>query len=381
MEVARDLVLFSGCGGATAGLVAAGWDVAACVDGWQAACVAHRRWHPTIPTLRARIEDAHRLLRGPFRRVWASPSCKPYSMANRMPKRGEAHPEYYPPASLVEQAFEAWGAEWLVVENVGGLLWSREGKHEIGYMRKACEVRGLRMYPSVVNSNTVGVAQIRRRVFIVVGPEYVRIPHGSDYIPLENAETPPMACEGSNGSWERETRWPKAARAVGGGDHERGKTSDTRRAVKGVAANEHGLARSRQTRIAWGERQAAQRGSVDASAPSRHANWTVARSSVRGGEHLGSRQREGYPSSAAGRTLAECCDLQQIPPYVVAGFSKRVAHELVGNCVPWPLAYHVASVLLRQDGQEPLSKDEGARDTPDVARSSRGDGTAPTKEA
>lgn len=51
----RDLVLFAGMGGVTDGLVRAGWRPAVCVDAWDAACVAHRRWHPEIPIVQARV--------------------------------------------------------------------------------------------------------------------------------------------------------------------------------------------------------------------------------------------------------------------------------------------------------------------------------------
>jgi site-specific DNA-cytosine methylase len=232
-------------------------------------------------------------------------------MANRTPKRGKVHPEYYSTALLVRQAVEM-GARWLVMENVGGLLWSQEGKVELAEMRAECARQGLRWLASIVNSNTCGIAQIRRRLFVVVGPEYVHIPHGSDYIPPENAETPMMACEGSKGSLEREMRWPKASAAV------------------------------------------------DASPASRHANWTGATPdrarngsvvSVRASEHLGGRRTD---RATQGRTLAECAALQQVPLEPLAGMSKRVAHELCGNAVPPPLAEHVARSLIKHEQQEML---------------------------
>lgn len=279
--------------------------------------------------------------------LWASPSCKPWSTANRTLKRGKAHPEYYSTALLVRQQV-TMGARWLVMENVGGLLWSREGRVELDEMRAEAQRLGLRWYASVVNSNTVGVAQIRRRLFIIVGPEYVKIPHGSDYIPPENAETPPMACEGSKGSWERETRWPKASRdfvrATGGWDDPGWPKRATQRSIVGP----FGLSTDPRTLAVNAVGQVAARGVVDAA---RHANWTGAQRAVESGEHVGRlRTRDGIVQPVPhGRTLAECCALQQVPMEPLAGFSKRVAHELVGNAVPSLLAEHVVRTLLAAD--------------------------------
>jgi len=244
--------LFCGMGGASAGLLAAGVEIVAAVDAWDKACEAHRRWHPGVHVVQSRCEDAGDHIDRDVDLVWASPSCKPWSLANRTPKRGKMHPEYYSLARLVGQAFGLWRARWLIVENVGGLAWSREGKAELDGMRAAVASFGRRLTVSVVNGNTVGVAQIRRRVFVVVGPEYMAIPQGRAHV---------------------------------------------------------------ESRIC----------AVDASGTSRHANWT----------------------RAPVRTLAECCDLQQVPLWTVDGFGKATAHALVGNAVPPPLARHVVQTLLR----------------------------------
>mgnify|MGYP001610689024 CR=1 FL=1 len=448
--------LFCGMGGATEGLRRAGVRVMVAVDGWRNAIAVHRRWHPDVPVALARCE--HPPVNGvaPWL-LWASPSCKPWSTANRTPKRGTAHPEYYSLARLVEQK-QAMGARWLVVENVGGLVWSKEGaggaecyarqredKHtgrligvgqrlrwggELGELAAACARLDERMTVSIVNSNTCGVAQIRRRVFIVVGPEYVKIPHGNDYIPPENAEVATlardrhplgkpgwrdggarrgqaiMACEGSKGSWERETRWPKAQYAVGqsawssaslgSGAHGSDWGAAKARAARGVVANEHGLARSRQTRIAWGERQAViaseNRHTFAQIAVRSEAQTTLScdgREAGRGtrngrrtrsdadryrsiGTHaLMTNGRAGARDQLA-RTLAECCELQGVPLAVVAGLPKRVAHELVGNVAPTLLVEHVVRTLLRED-QPCLDARAQAREGQGDAVKERGD--------
>mgnify|MGYP001612357014 FL=1 len=342
----RAVVFMCGAGGATRGLVDAGLDIRVGVDWWQPACVANRRWLPDHPVVRARCEDAHRILRGPFDAAWASPSCKPWSTANRTASRGTNHREYYPLPLLLEQCFDYLGVRWLVIENVGGLIWSKEGREEMGRFSAAVAKRGLKLSMpkggGTIASNTLGVAQLRRRVFLVVGSRYVSIRPGSELIPP--AGTPPML-------WETETA---EIGSVLRGDRGEGKDHD------------------------WPHRAGrADRGVVDASVPSRHANWTRAEAgvvanewgrvngakrlreqraqrSVEPGEHPGQHKtRDGHREerSGMGRSLADCCALQQVPPWVVEGFSKRVAHELIGNAVPPPVAEHIGRLILEADAQ------------------------------
>lgn len=172
------VVLFCGMGGACAGLAEAGIDVRLSVDGWQRACVVHRRWHPSMPVVRARCEDAHRVAPMTVDLVWASPSCKPYSTANRVAeRRGTDHPEHYPLSLLVEQ-MQAWRARWLVIENVPGLVWSVEGKAELARFHAAVDRAGLVWNYTLLSAASCGVRQLRRRVIIVVGPRLVTIPDG-----------------------------------------------------------------------------------------------------------------------------------------------------------------------------------------------------------
>ncbi len=300
----------------------AGWDIGLCVDGWKAACEAHLRWRPELPVTEARCEVAHLLDPGPFRYVWASPSCKPWSTANRTPKRGLRHDEYYPLTLLVEQAFDAWRARWLVIENVGGLVWSREGREEVERLRLAVAKRGLRLSlppRGTIASNTLGVAQLRRRVFLIVGPDFVSIRPGGGWIPPAGVE--PIL-------WEAEERASTAA--ILGDDHPAKWKADYRspRASRGV---------------------------VDASGPSRHANWTGARAgrgvTATGEGDSTSQDPRSREVNNTGRTLAECCELQQIPPFVVAGLTKRVAHALVGNAVPASCSQHIGRLVLEADAK------------------------------
>jgi site-specific DNA-cytosine methylase len=339
-ESVTDLVLFSGMGGTSDGLVKAGWKVGLCVDYWDKACVAHQRWHPTIPVAQARCEQLP--ISGPVRLVWASPSCKPWSTANRTPLRGKAHPEYFSLAGLVRQVFGDYHAQWLVIENVGGLIWSREGVIEVAELRAEVARMGLALSQpknGVIASNTLGVAQLRRRVFLIVGPRLVSIRPGSELLPAagvppmlwETAEVPHgqaiMACEGTKGSWEAESRWPKRAEAetVLRGDCGPGKDHNWKRAAAGVVADEWG-------RVNGAVRLKQHRAERTAILTDDHPNkWAT--------EYSAAPQKTG-------RSLAECAALQMVPLEPLAGFSKRDSHALVGNAVPPPVAEHIGRIDL-----------------------------------
>lgn len=333
-----DLVLFCGLGGATEGLVRAGWDVGACVDAWPEALEAHQRWRPELFTRELYVETAHEVLEGAYDRVWASPSCKPWSTANRTPKRGKAHPEYYSLAHLVRQAFGAWRARWLVIENVGGLIWSQEGRVEIAELEaEVARWPGLRLSRprgGCIASNTLGVAQLRRRVFLVVGPAYVSLRPGGVDLPRAGtgaqlweageASTAAILCDDHAAKWSAEYRGKRAA--------------------AGLVANErgrvNGAARLRATR------------SVARAENTHDRKRLRAERSVEAGEHLGqSKTPDGHREERTntGRSLVECCALQQIPEWVVAGFTKRAAHEMVGNAVPPAVAEHIGRLVLEAD--------------------------------
>lgn len=300
-------VLFCGMGGACDGLAQAGIRVELAVDYWQRACVAHHRWHPEMPVVRADCREAHRLAPGlRVDMLWASPSCKPYSIANRVAgRRGTDHPEHYPLGLLVEQ-MQAWGARYLVIENVPGLVWSVEGVAELARFHEAVSRAGLVWTYTMLSAASCGVRQLRRRVIIVVADRLVTIPDGlepmidvpsfgdtgpgggrlhtimgsspSQYIRRDNALALAVRCD-ENG---RPSGKPRTATATGEGS-------------------------SQQTNPHTGEQ-----------------NWT-------------------------GRTLAECAALQCVPMEPLQGIPRSSAHELVGNAVPPPMARVVGEALIRED--------------------------------
>ncbi len=288
-------VLFCGVGGSTEGMVRAGLDVRDAIDAWPTAVDAHRRWHPSIHAVVGRVEDACDLLPEPVDFVWASPSCRPWSTANRSGRRGRAHPEYYSLARLVAQAFDRWSATWLVIENVCGLLWSVEGKAEMAELAAAVRARpALTWTVTVVRSCEHGVRQLRRRPIIVVGPALCAIGSG---VPLR-AEAAPAICA-------------------------------NRGAING---NPYKTAAIRATRGGGADTDAYAKRSVYASASASASAMHDPRS-----------REVTYVES---RSIEECADLQQIPMRVIEGLTRTAQYRLVGNAVPPSLAEWVCRCVL-----------------------------------
>ncbi|HEX2863041.1 MAG TPA: DNA cytosine methyltransferase, partial [Deinococcales bacterium] len=173
-------------------MLSAGLDVQAAWDFDPAAVRVHNAWHPSVP---CELRDCHTVapdeLAGRF--VWASPSCKPYSNANRYAnRRGKKHAEYYPFAEL---AWQTRLARVVVIENVPGLVESPEGRAEMAALAEELRSQGRAWCPYILRAADYGVPQLRRRVIIVIGA-----------LPLFGAErqpdelyTAPVASEGKGG--------------------------------------------------------------------------------------------------------------------------------------------------------------------------------------
>lgn len=155
-----------GYGGATAGMLAAGLTVEKSYDVWPVAVEQHRAWHPEVP---CEVRDVATVtpdeLAGRF--VWASLPCQPWSRANVVKtKRGKNHPHYY---SLAHFARQVQHARCAVIENVPGLVEMADGRAELAELERECIRLGLTLSVHLLYSNWFGVAQERRRVFVVIG--------------------------------------------------------------------------------------------------------------------------------------------------------------------------------------------------------------------
>jgi site-specific DNA-cytosine methylase len=155
-----------GYGGASAGMLAAGLTIEKSYDLWPVAVEQHKAWHPQIP---CEVRDVSTItpdeLAGRF--VWASLPCQPWSMANtNKDKRGKKHPHYY---SLAHFARQVQHARCALIENVPGLVYSREGRAELLELERECFRLGLSMSIHLIYSHWFNVPQKRRRAFILIG--------------------------------------------------------------------------------------------------------------------------------------------------------------------------------------------------------------------
>lgn len=188
--------LFCGMGGASRGMKAAGLQVVKSYDWAKQEVDAHRWLEPDIPCEQRDVATIGAgELRGLF--VWASPSCKPYSTANRTPTRGKKHPEYYSLAYLAEQLRHTACA---VIENVPGLLWSVEGKAEMLELQRACIQLRMPMSVHVLASNQYGVSQYRKRAIILLNAPYTMFGQGT-----------PVAAQGAVMATEHRGQWKGGA--------------------------------------------------------------------------------------------------------------------------------------------------------------------------
>ena len=159
--------LFCGFGGVTEGLKRAGLEVALAVDFDTRAVRSHRAYHPEVKVVRQDVSQVRPSdLAGRF--VWASPSCRPYSMANTTGPRGKDHPEYFP---LEHLFYASLGARVLVIENVPGLAWTKEGREELSHLERICAAHRVSLQFLDCNALDFGLIQSRRRLFLVLGLE------------------------------------------------------------------------------------------------------------------------------------------------------------------------------------------------------------------
>lgn len=174
----RVVDLFSGAGGSSTGLVAAGATVVAAVNHWPVAVASHAAAHPTTDH---RCEDAAILdpTTLPAHDVlWASPSCTGHTKA-----RGNDRPHHdaaRATAWCVVRVAEAHLPRVLVVENVPEFTrWQLYPA-----WRHALTLLGYRLSEQIIDAADAGVPQHRKRLFVVgvrarrpLVLEQPRVPH------------------------------------------------------------------------------------------------------------------------------------------------------------------------------------------------------------
>jgi len=158
------LDIFCGAGGSSAGARAAGVEIVAGIDMCSAATGTFAANFPEALAITGRLEslclNSLRRKTGAIDILLASPECTNHTCAKGAAPRDEASRAT---AMLVVEYARALEPQWLVLENVVHMRpWSRYGElklhlQEIGY----------RLREHVLDSSDFGVAQRRRRLFLV----------------------------------------------------------------------------------------------------------------------------------------------------------------------------------------------------------------------
>jgi DNA (cytosine-5)-methyltransferase 1 len=192
------LSLFSGAGGDTCGLEAAGWKVTHFSEFNTTAIATHRTAFPGSALLTGTggstdiktIPDAtFEALRGNVDLIFAGFPCQGFSHAGKKKSddpRNELVHEFVRATRLIQPT-------WIIGENVKGLL-SRNGVYPAGtaarsvieIIRELFEAIGYRITYRVIDATEVGVPQLRKRLIIVghKGTQYPHIPWDSLVAPV-----------------------------------------------------------------------------------------------------------------------------------------------------------------------------------------------------
>lgn len=160
----RGLDIFSGAGGSSAGARLAGVDMVGAIDMCPVATDTYRTNFPKaevvtgrleqldLASLRKRIRDIDILL--------ASPECTNHSCAKGAAPRDESSRAT---ALYVVEYARAFRPRWIVLENVVHMRpWSRYGE-----LKRGLQVLGYSVSEQVLDASDYGVAQTRRRLFLV----------------------------------------------------------------------------------------------------------------------------------------------------------------------------------------------------------------------
>ena len=160
----RGCDLFCGAGGSSTGARAAGIDVVAGIDMCRAATATFGANFPDAHVVTSRLEDVRvdgfKEQVGPIDVLLASPECRNHTCAKGAAPRDESSRAT---AMEVVRYARALEPRWLVLENVVYMRpWSRYGelKSRLGEL-------GYRLNELTLDASDFGVAQRRRRLFLV----------------------------------------------------------------------------------------------------------------------------------------------------------------------------------------------------------------------
>ena len=160
----RGCDIFSGAGGSSAGARAAGIDVVAGIDMCGTATATFRANFPDAHVVTSRLEDVRidefKKQSGPIDVLLASPECRNHTCAKGAAPRDESSRAT---AMEVVRYARALEPRWLVLENVVYMRpWSRYGE-----LKSRLRELGYRLNELTLDASDFGVAQRRRRLFLV----------------------------------------------------------------------------------------------------------------------------------------------------------------------------------------------------------------------
>jgi len=295
----RAIDLFAGAGGASMGIEAAGCEVVQAVELDRLAAIAHRLNLRHVPVHRGDVRGWQPMAADLW---WASPPCQAWSSAGaKLGARDERNgwPWVFDALDRAEHR-----PAWLVCENVRGLTWHTKNCGDAMtcpgcYWEGVVLVEARRRFKSVqvwtLDAADYGVAQHRRRVFLVCGPHAATAPTATHGDGLE-----PFATMGGALGLRR---------VIGGGGNPHGKNRSQER-------NYRDLTDEPSTTVA-----ATQIGNA--------GPWV---------EERDDRRR---------LTVSECATLQDFPAAAVFVGNKGDQYRQVGNAVPPKLAQVVIEAVMR----------------------------------
>ena len=160
----RGCDIFSGAGGSSVGARAAGIDVVAGIDMCGTATATFRANFPDAHVVTSRLEDVRidefKEQIGPTDVLLASPECRNHTCAKGAAPRDESSRAT---AMEVVRYARALEPRWLVLENVVYMRpWSRYGE-----LKSCLGELGYRLNELTLDASDFGVAQRRRRLFLV----------------------------------------------------------------------------------------------------------------------------------------------------------------------------------------------------------------------
>jgi DNA (cytosine-5)-methyltransferase 1 len=156
--------LFAGLGGSSSGATAAGVEVLAAIDCWTLAKKAYKDNFPNVQFLKRKCENVRiaELKRkiGEVDLIIASPECTSHTCAKGNAPRSEKSRQT---AFQVVRFARVFKPRWIVVENV---VHMRRWKRYKSWLQEIKDL-GYEVQEQVINAADHGVAQSRRRLFIL----------------------------------------------------------------------------------------------------------------------------------------------------------------------------------------------------------------------